>query len=228
MNELFSYKGVTGGIEFKDVDGKKGIVTGYFASFETKDREQDIIKKGSFIKSIQENGPKSTNPRIRHLYNHDPFKPLGVILELKEDTHGLYYESKIGSHTLGTEFLKMAESGLITEHSIGYKATKFTGRKGVNRVISEIMLKEGSSLSIDGINPNTPLISVKGELNTEYLTERQKMIENFCRKSDATDETIEMLLLHSQQLSQYIIDIKGTQPHDSTEPQTWNGWFNKN
>jgi HK97 family phage prohead protease len=226
MNEIFAYKSFSGTLEFKDVDGKKGIVTGYFASFETKDSENDIIRKGAFQKSITEQGPKSSHPRIKHLYNHDPFKPLGVITELKEDSRGLYYESKIGTHSLGVEFLKMAESGLITEHSIGYIATKSTGRKGINRVISEIKLKEGSSLSVDGVNPNTPLLSVKGELNLEYLAERQKTVENFCRKSDATDETIEMLLLHSRQLSQYIIDIKGTQPHDRTEPQTWNGWFN--
>lgn len=225
MDELFSYKSVTGGLEFKDVDGKKGIVTGYFASFETKDSENDIIKKGAFQKSIAENGPNSSSPRIRHLYNHDPFKPLGVITELKEDGKGLYYESKIGSHTLGTEFLKMAESGLITEHSIGYVATKSTGRKGTNRIITEIKLKEGSSLSVDGVNPNTPLISVKGVLNIDYLVQRQKSVDKFCRDTTASDETVQMLLLHSQQLSQYIIDLKSTQPEETTEPQ-WKGWFN--
>lgn len=225
MSEIYAYKSTTGTPGFKDVDGKKGIVTGYFASFDTKDTESDIIRKGSFQKSISENGPTSSQPRIRHLYNHDPFKPLGVITELKEDNHGLYYESKIGSHSLGQEFLKMAESGLITEHSIGYYVTKATGKKGFNRVITEIRLKEGSSLSVDGVNPHTPLLSVKGVVNLEYLVDRQKHIENYCRKSEATDETIEMLLLHSQQLSQYIIDIKSTEP-GSTQPQTWKGWFN--
>lgn len=226
MNEIYSYKSTTTGLEFKDVDTKKGIVTGYFASFNTRDNENDIILPGAFTKSIKENGPKSTQPRIRHLMNHDPFKPLGVIIELKEDGKGLYYESKIGNHDLGVQFLKMAESGLITEHSIGYYPTKSTGKKGYNRILSEVKMKEGSSLTFDGINPNTPLLSVKGELNLEYLVQRQKSIETFCRKSDASDETIEMLLLHSQQLSQYIIDTKSTQPVTTTEPQTWAGWFN--
>lgn len=226
MNEIFSYKTFVSGLEFKDVDEKKGIVTGYFASFNTMDGENDIILPGAFKKSIEETGPKSSQPRIRHLLNHDPFKPLGVIIELKEDAKGLYYESKIGSHALGVEFLKMAESGLITEHSIGYLPTKATGKKGVNRILSEIKLKEGSSLSIDGVNPNTPLISVKGGLSMDYLVQRQKSIESFCRKSTASDETIEMLLLHSQQLSQYIIDLKATQPGQTTEPDNWKGWFN--
>jgi len=219
MDEIFAYKSLHGSLEFKDVDGKKGIVTGYFARFDIKDAENDIIRKGAFQKSITEQGPKSATPRIRHLMNHDPFKPLGVITELKEDASGLYYESKIGTHTLGQEFLKMAESGLITEHSIGYYPTKSTGKKGVNRILTEIKLSEGSSLTINGVNQFTPLLSVKGEMDFELLNEKQKSIEAFCRKSDATDETIEMLLLHSKQLSQYIIDIKSTQPHNRTEPQ---------
>lgn len=226
MNEIFSYKNEASGLEIKDIDGKKGIVTGYFASFNTKDGESDIIMPGAFKKSIDETGPRSSQPRIRHLMNHDPFKPLGVLIELKEDSHGLYYESKIGNHTVGVEFLKMAESGLITEHSIGYRPTKSTGVKGVNRVLQEIKLVEGSSLSINGVNPNTPLISVKGALSMDYLVERQKAIESFCRKSTASDETIEMLLLHSKQLSQYILDLKSTQPGSTTEPQVWAGWFN--
>lgn len=225
MDEIFAYKSLHGTLEFKDVDGKKGIVAGYFASFDVKDSENDIIKKGAFQKSIIEQGPKSSTPRIRHLMNHDPFKPLGVILELKEDNTGLYYESKIGNHSLGVEFLKMAESGLITEHSIGYIATKFSGKKGVNRIINEIKLSEGSSLTINGVNQFTPLLSVKGEIDFDLLVSKQKNIEAFCRKSDATDETIEMLLLHSKQLSQYIIDLKSTQPHERTEPQLWDGWF---
>lgn len=227
MSEIFAYKSFYGSPEFKDIDGKRGIVAGYFASFDTKDFENDIIRKGAFLKSIQENGPNSPLPRIRHLYNHDPFKPLGKLIELKEDSKGLYYESKIGSHALGVEFLKMAESGLITEHSIGYKATKSTGQKGVNRVITEVKLKEGSSLSVDGVNPNTPLVSIKGDVDIAKIADRQKAVDKFCRDADVSDETIQTLLLHSQQLSQLIIDIKSTQPEAATEPQ-WKGWFETN
>ncbi len=226
MNEIISYKSLQSTPILKDVDGKKGIVTGYFASFDTKDMEGDVIRKGAFQKSITENGPQSSRPRIKHLFNHDPSQPLGVLTVLQEDKKGLYYESKIGSHSLGVEFLKMAESGLITEHSFGYKATKYTGTKGKGRDITEVKMYEGTSSSFIGINENTPLLSVKGLIDVDVIVGRQKAIEFFCKSADVSDETIQMLLLHSKQLAQYIIDIKSTQPDRTTEPQTWKQWFN--
>ncbi len=224
MNEIISYKSLQSTPSIKDVDGKKGIVTGYFANFNSKDMEGDVVRKGAFQKSISENGPGSSRPRIKHLFNHNPTQPLGVLTELKEDQKGLYYESKIGSHTLGQEFLKMAESGLITEHSFGYLATKFTGTKARGRDITEVKMYEGTSSSFIGINENTPLLSVKGLVDVDLIMERQTAIERFCKTADISDETIQALLLHSKQLSQYILDIKATQPH-STEPEAWNGWF---
>jgi len=53
---------------------------------------------------------------------------------------------------------------------------------------------------------------------SSYDSMQQKAIEKFCKNTDATDETIEMLLLHSKQLSQYIIDLKAIQPVVTTEP----------
>ena len=45
-------------IQIKDIDGKKGIVTGYFADFNSIDSDGDIIRPGAFSKSISEWGPK--------------------------------------------------------------------------------------------------------------------------------------------------------------------------
>jgi hypothetical protein len=36
-----------------------------------------------------------------------------------------------------------------------------------------------------------------------------------------------MLLLHSKQLSQYILDIKVNQPAKATDPNKWQGWVTK-
>lgn len=126
MEDVFSYKDCdivteTMPITIKDIDGKKGVVTGYFAHFDSIDSDGDIIKKGSFIKTLSEQGPFSRKPRIKHLLNHDTNQPLGVLTDLREDNYGLFYESKLGTHSLGEDFVKMVESGLITEHSIGYR-----------------------------------------------------------------------------------------------------------
>ena len=45
-------------------------------------------------------------------------------------------------------------------------------------------------------------------------------IEKFCRNTTATDDTIQMLLLHSKQLAQLICDMKSntTEPGGTIQP----------
>ena len=219
MKEIYSYKDFTiSDLQFKDVDGKKGIVTGYFADFDTLDSDGDVILKGAFTKTIAATGPSSAKPRIKHLLNHDPSKPLGVIMVLKEDDKGLYYESKLGTHGLGMDFIKMVESNLITEHSIGYQTKKFNQvtswedyRDGdIRRELTELKLWEGSSLSAWGANPNTPLTGMKS-IEINKLLNKAEAIEKFCRDTKASDETIEALLIYNKQLLQTITDLTSKQ-----------------
>ena len=213
MNKIYQYKSL--GLDVKDVDKEKGIVIGYFSAFNNVDSDGDIIRPGAFTKSIMENGPESSRPRIKHLLNHNPSQPLGVILSLKEDDYGLRYESKVGSHQLGKDFVKMVESGLVTEHSIGFKTIK-EEKKDHNEIL-EVKLYEGSSLTGWGANEATPLLGMKGQ-NVDGLSDRIKQIEKFCKDSDASDETIEALMIQIKQLQQIISDLT-TQPQESTEPE---------
>ncbi len=230
IEDIYSYKDftITTPLSFKDIDGKKGIVTGYFADFNTTDSDGDIIKSGAFTKTIAATGPTSQKPRIKHLMNHSVQQPLGVIQLLKEDAKGLYYESKIGTHSLGVDFIKMAESGLITEHSIGYRTLKYSQvtpwedwKEGdVARELTELKLYEGSSLTAWGANPNTPLTGMKSKMTQTEITKlinKADAIEKFCLNSSAADETIEMLLLYSKQLLQVIADNVLTSEGDNSD-----------
>ena len=229
MKDIYSYKDFTisDPIEFKDVDGRKGIVTGYFANFDSLDSDGDVIVKGAFSKTISATGPQSAKPRIKHLLNHDPSQPLGVIQVLKEDNKGLYYESKLGSHSLGNDFIKMVESGLVTEHSIGYQVKQFNQKTSwedyktgdVRRELTELKLWEGSSLTAWGANENTPLTGLKSvEINK--LINQAEAVEKFCRDSKATDETIETLLIYNKQLLQTITELTSKQPEVSIVTDT--------
>lgn len=223
MKQIYDYKDFSEGAMISDVDTKKGIVSGYFSKFDNIDYGGDIIRRGSFSKTIQENGPQSLRPRIKHLQNHDITQPLGLILSLQEDNYGLAYESKIGSHTLGQDFVKMVDSGLITEHSIGYKVIKGNKMKDGGIDITEIKLWEGSSLTAWGANPMTPITSMKSLFDFDYLEKRQKAIEKFCKNSTASDETIELLLIELKQLTQYIISNNATKStEDVTTPDLVN------
>jgi len=162
----------------KDMDSKEGIVMGYAASFNTLDSDGDIILPGAFKKTIQEQGPESKQPRIKHLLNHEIEDPIGKLIVLKEDSKGLYYESKVGSNEVGQDFIKMVESELITEHSIGFSTIKRTVTnpdadwKDQTTQIHEVKLWEVSSLTAWGANQYTPLIGLKTLQNVEDRIEK--------------------------------------------------------
>lgn len=159
-------------------DSESGIVEGYFSGFNNVDSDKDRILQGAFTKSIQEHGPQSaSNRKIAHLAYHDTRRPIGVIQELKEDSQGLYFRSKMGTHTEGQDFLKMYQEGIIREHSIGfnYIADKIKQvEEGEEQIwdIQEVKLWEGSAV-VFGANSETPNLSIvksQDDIN-KYLEE---------------------------------------------------------
>lgn len=228
MNDVYKIKCESAPASIKDVDGKKGIVTGYFAHFDSVDSDQDVIRKGAFIKTIQEAGPQSAKPRIKHLLNHNSSQPLGRLAELKEDNVGLYYESQVGSHSLGTDFIKMIESGLITDHSIGFRTIKRNQLREYNNArqneaiweLTEIKLWEGSSLTAWGANPNTPLTGLKSAEKAKMASNRVDLLTKALKDGTFTDETFELLEIELKQLQQLFIDLseKTTEPAKATQP----------
>lgn len=211
MSAIYQYK--TYGLQLKDVDSASRVVKGRFAAFGNKDADGDVIVQGAFARTIAENGPKSLRPRIKHLLNHDISIPLGKLIELSETSEGLDYESKIGTHRAGDDFLKMVDSDLVNEHSIGFRIIKGTGRQD-HYEIQEVQLWEGSSLTGWGANEFTPLYGK----SIEQIQTRVKALEKFCRNSDASDETIELLLLEIKQLSQRIIDLEAGKSAPAADP----------
>jgi len=204
---MYNYKSL--GMEVKDVDVKEGIVSGYFSAFGMVDSDGDIMMPGAFKRSIADWGPNAKG-RIKHLLNHDPSKPLGKPIELEEDNYGLKYVSKIGTHSLGRDFLKMVESGLIAEHSIGFKTLR-EQKSGDANQIHEVMLFEGSSLTAWGANENTPMIGMKNMGTIDDIQAQIKSFEKFIRDSDVTDETIDLCLIKVKQLAQALEIMSSTE-----------------
>lgn len=194
---MLLYKNLNQGIS--DVDVKKGIVTGYFSSFDNMDSDGDVIRKGAFTKTINENFQ-----RVRHLLDHDATKAVGKILSLKEDSKGLYYESKAGRHTLGRDFLLMVEDGLINEHSIGFVTIK-QKKMGHYNEISEVKLYEGSSLQGWGANEMTPITGMKSYENISLMMDN---IMRAIKGGKYTDETFAKLELQFLQLQKELDALK--------------------
>jgi HK97 family phage prohead protease len=215
---IYNYKSFEANV--KDVDSKKGEVSGYFSAFGMVDSDGDIMMPGAFKRSIQDWGPEAKG-RVKHLLNHDPSQPLGKIMELKEDSYGLYYRSQVGTHRLGQDFIKMVESGLIGEHSIGFRTLREQKSDSANE-IHEVMLFEGSSLTAWGANEYTPILGIKSLDECTKIQEQIKTFEKFIRNSDVTDETIELCLIKVRQLAQAIEKTSSTKAVEETPAQQKN------
>lgn len=205
MSSIYQIKSFVAPIEIKDVDaGSKTIIQAY-TKYNVVDADGDIGRKGMFTKTWSDNFS-----RIKWLQNHDVTKPLGKIEELYDDNDYAYFKAGVGSHFLGTDFIKMAESGLITEASYGYQ-TKRQNKTAEGNELLEVKLWEVSSLTHWGSNQHTQIVSLSKSLTKEEqvdkISNRIKSLEKFCRNTTATDETIELLLLEIKQLQQLFVDL---------------------
>ena len=194
---------LTKGIDlgFTGSEIKQGIVEGYFALFNNKDLDGDIIERGAFAKTLAERGPAGKQ-LIKYLLDHDTKKVVAKITELYEDEKGLKYVAKIGTHTAGKDFQEMIESDLINQHSFGYKTIKqqYDSLAKANR-LKELMMSEGSALQFLGANPETTIISLK---NFEDAIETFNKLDSYIRSSKASDETLLQLDIKLNSLSQFI------------------------
>jgi HK97 family phage prohead protease len=200
---------LTKGIDvgFTGSDTKQGVIEGYFALFNNKDLDGDIIERGAFAKTITERGPNGKQ-LIKYLLDHDTKKVVAKINELYEDEKGLKYVAKIGSHSAGKDFQEMIESELINQHSFGYKTIKqqYDTLAKANR-LKELMMSEGSAIQFLGANPDTNIISLK---SFEDAIETFDKLDRFIRSSKASDETLQELELKLQSLSAFIKAGKST------------------
>lgn len=218
MNSYYQFKN---GGSVKDIDQKEGIITGYFSTFGTKDSDGDIIMPGAYRKTLAENGPEAKNGgRIMHLLQHDPLLPLGKPKVLKEDGHGLYFESKISNTSYGRDTLKLYEDGVLTEHSIGYKVIKNEPKEDANYLL-ELRLWEGSTVTW-GANADALVTGVKAEDKLALYDKLIKKLEamNLAIKHNYTDETIIGLELQIKQLQQIIKSLADTEKPLDTTPAT--------
>jgi uncharacterized protein len=216
---------VKSSFELKDADEKTGIVTGYASIFNNIDSGQDMILPGAFLKTIQERGPESQKPRIKHLWQHDSWQPIGVPKVLKEDEKGLYFETFFGKDSFSQDKLQQHIDGIITELSIGFNTIKSENVIDGNGVFSyrkltEVKLWEYSSVTW-GMNSLTEVTSAKGE-NVDILADLTKRIERLnkaLKEGKYTDETCEQFEAEINKIQTIIKSLDVKEPVIAT-PET--------
>lgn len=206
-------------LQLKDIEPSKGIYTGYASTYTIDDGDPpDIVEPGAFAKTIQENGPTSPKPRIKVLYQHDFFSPIGKPLVLKEDSTGLYHESQIAQTTLGKDVLTLMAEGVISEQSIGFDTIKSDMDSDGVRHLRELKLWEYSPVTW-GMNANTPILGVKSLGTAETLAERIRRAEKAIHRGELSSEDLVMAL--EQTLPLWREELKRMDFKNASGKTTW-------
>jgi HK97 family phage prohead protease len=203
-------------LEVKDIDSKNRIGQAYYFSAGTLDSDNDIIEPGAYAKSIAERGPKSSQPRIKHLFNH--WDAAGVLMDLQEDKKGGYFTSKLSRSDIGRNLLLMYEDGVVTEHSHGFEVVNshISTIEGKDvRHISEGVLWEVTSLDKWGANHRTPVKSI--EERNFWATKINALVDAL-KKGKYTDDFFEVLQIQLMQIQEMVRtfepDVKSTPPKE--------------
>lgn len=94
-------------------------VEAYASIFGNIDAGRDIVEKGAFTKTLQEN-----NKRIKTLFNHDWNVIIGKPLEMVEDSKGLYTKTQFIDTPKSREIYELVKEDIVNELSIGYDIVK--------------------------------------------------------------------------------------------------------
>ena len=162
---------------FDDMDDEKGIIKGYASMFNNKDSDGDIITKGAYAKTLQEN-----SERIAFLYQHNMNQPIGKPMSMKEDEKGLFIEAKISDSSLGQDVKTMVSEGILKEFSVGFIPIKEDLQKDVN-YIKEIKLFEFSLVTL-AANPLAKVTEYKGTKSVDNLMDEFDKLIKMSRKLD--------------------------------------------
>jgi HK97 family phage prohead protease len=125
--------------ELKQEPDNDGRFEGYASVFGVVDQGDDMVERGAFSKSLAKRRPKM-------LWQHDPFEPIGVWEEVREDNHGLFVKGRLLKEVdKGREALALLKAGAMDSMSIGYRTVESSpNAEGRVRKLLEVDLWEVS------------------------------------------------------------------------------------
>jgi HK97 family phage prohead protease len=146
---------------------------GYASVFRNVDSYGDVIEPGAFKKTITEHAK-----RVKVLWQHDPYTPIGKPVEMQEDNHGLYVKAKISQTDEGKRAIILMRDGVIDELSIGFNTVKDEWDKENNtRKIKEVKLWEFSPVTF-AANDQAVITGVKSNRFSQLLANINQELRN--------------------------------------------------
>jgi HK97 family phage prohead protease len=210
--------------ELKDLDLQQRQVAMYVSKYDVADSDKDVIRKGSFAKSISERGPESMgNRKIAFLRYHDWEKQIGKPIKMEEDDNGLFVVSQLGNSTMGNDALEDYKDGIIREHSIGFKyiadKIRYDEDKDIYE-ITELALWEYSAVTF-GANQYTNVIDVAKGVERKDMAKKllddMELVAKALANGKGTDERLYNLEMKQKFLNARMYDLAITNPNDKVQ-----------
>ena len=157
-----------------------GAFTGYASVFHVKDDHDDVVLPGAFEDSV---GAAS----LPLLWQHRQDEPIGKIIALQENLHGLYVEGRINLNVAkGKEAYALLTSGALDGLSIGYEVESYRHDPAENvRLLVKVKLWEISLVTFPA-NRAARVQSIKNALKAcelKELTAQAEAIAAMIRQS---------------------------------------------
>lgn len=168
------------------------IIEGHGAVKGNIDSYKDVIVDGAFKKTIKEQGD-----RIAFCYQHDIYNPIGKIIEIKEDSKGLWLRVKISDAE--NDIKTKIKEGILKEMSIGYSVIDMKrgeqDGEDVN-LLTEIKLYEVSLVTL-AANPLAIIEGMKaeGQTNKDVIEAEFDRLINIERQKEKRFEIMKLKAL---------------------------------
>jgi HK97 family phage prohead protease len=115
-------------------------VTGYVSRFDSPDRGGDVVRPAAFL---------GVPAGVPLLWQHDPARPIGRVLSLREDRFGLKMVAGVSAECRdGLDALALLRSGAVDGLSFGYRVKSARPRPGGGRELLKLDLVECSVVTL--------------------------------------------------------------------------------
>lgn len=163
-------------LNIKDIDMSKREAVIAHATYKSPDSDGDKSLRGMFDKSWKVNFSL-----LRFFLNHKKDQAPGKPLQAWDDSEHAYTKTKLGTHTLGDDVLKMLDEGVIVAASFGFEPLRYKENKSGGKDFIEVKHYETSVLTHWGAHENSGIISVEKaadipKFNLKQLNEQEQAL----------------------------------------------------
>lgn len=179
-------------------------VAGYASTFGNVDHGGDIVESGAFASSIAQ--WKAGQKKIRFLFSHRADQVLGVPLELREDSKGLFARAKISQTSLGADVHTLLKDGAVDSFSIGYIPESFEFDDGGDvRRLKQVDLLEWSVVAIP-MNDMAGVTAVKVRTDVPFETLLDQITNHLTTGAEAAEALHARRATEQRKLSEAHVD----------------------